>query len=229
MKKSESPVTAVNLSKNSKTGKVSATYAPIQTCPDSCPLKNSGCYGQSGPCGVTFTRISDNTEKQNLSEQDIAEKEAKAIDSLNGDLPLRLHVTGDCPNDSSAKTVSDACERYMTKDDNPVWAYTHTWENVDRDSWGIVNVLASCESSEQVRRATDKGYSVAWVTPLNRIADRVQKAAQMGLSVSLCQNFSKGKTCTQCRKCFNTNEKEVVIIPTHGIQVKKADQAVDLD
>lgn len=227
MKKSESPVTAVELSKNTKTGYVSATYAPIQTCPDTCPLKNSGCYGQSGPCGVTFSRISNNA--QSLSEKEIAEKEAQAIDKLSGEFPLRLHVTGDCTTNETAKIVSDACERYMTKEDQPVWAYTHAWETVDRDSWGIVNVLASCESSDQVRRASEKGYSVAWVTPLTRIADRVTKAAQMGLNARLCKNFTKGMQCKQCKACLDTNEKDIVLLPTHGNQVKKADQVANQD
>ena len=225
MKKGLKPVCITPVSKNAKTGLVSATYAPIQSCPDTCAFKDQGCYGQSGPCGITFNRVSRNSESLSLKE--IAQHEANAINFLDSDLPLRLHVTGDCSNDESASIVSDACEAYSQRSNQIVWSYTHAWKTVAREAWGSVNVLASCETIEQAIEAHDKGYSVAFVVPLNKIADTVKQCAEKGLNAKLCNSFSKGSTCTRCKVCFTTDlsDIDVVLLPTHGAQVKKADQA----
>ena len=227
LSKKEKPVCVTPVSGNAKTGVVSATYAPIQSCPDTCAFKDSGCYGQNGPCGRVFNRVTKNTDKLKLTLTDIARHEAKGIDGLPGELPLRLHVTGDCPTDESASIVSDACEHYSAKTDQPVWAYTHAWKTVNRDSWGGVNVLASVETASQALEAHSKGYTVAWVIPLDKIADTVQQCAKMGLNAKLCNSFANKAKCTQCRICFNTDvsKVDVVLLPTHGTQVKKADQA----
>lgn len=36
---------------------VSATYAPQQTCPDSCELRNNGCYAEVGRIGLHTHRL----------------------------------------------------------------------------------------------------------------------------------------------------------------------------
>ena len=227
LQRKDKPVCVTPVSMNGKTGLVSATYAPIQSCPDTCVFKDQGCYGQTGPCGLVFNRVTKNTEKLELSITDIAAHEASGIDCLPGDLPLRLHVTGDCTTNDSAKLVSAACERYAERSKQPVWAYTHAWLTVDRDAWGSVNVLASVENLTQAKQAINKGYTVAFVVPLNKIADTVQECAESGLNAKLCNNFSKKTKCTKCRVCFNTDisEIDVVLLPTHGAQLKKADTA----
>lgn len=219
------PVCVTPISKNAKTGIVAATYAPLQSCPDTCAFKDSGCYGQSGPCGFTFGRVTRNAERLSLTE--IAQHEAKGINCLTGELPLRLHVTGDCSTNEAASIVSDACENYANKMNKPVWAYTHAWATVERDSWGSVNVLASCENMTQAKQAIARGYTVAFVVTLDSIADTVQQCAELGLNAKLCNNFANKTTCSQCQVCFTTDisEVDVVLLPTHGAQVKKADQA----
>jgi len=44
----EKVVIAVEKSQNSKTGEVAVTYAPIHSCPKTCPFLDSGCYAQYG-------------------------------------------------------------------------------------------------------------------------------------------------------------------------------------
>ena len=48
---------AVELSKNSKTGPVAASYAGQQSCPASCPLKGKGCYAEKGRIGIHTRRL----------------------------------------------------------------------------------------------------------------------------------------------------------------------------
>ena len=222
--KSLKVISAVDLSKNVKTGPVSATYAPVQTCPSTCPLKDKGCYAQSGKCAIHFRNISKNADNMKIVE--IATSEALAIDSLAGVLPLRLHVTGDCPDNESAMIVSAACERYMERSGQPVWAYTHAWDVVDRSSWKSVTVLASCETSEQVKLARKRGYKTAWVTPLSTVAQRVKSCVENNIKPVLCKNFVSGKSCTQCRTCWADDKDSCMLLPTHGARAKTADKTV---
>ena len=50
-------VKAVEKSVNSKTGPVSVTYAPIYSCPRSCPFLDKGCYAQNGHCGIHLSKL----------------------------------------------------------------------------------------------------------------------------------------------------------------------------
>ena len=58
-------VITVEKSNNKKTGIVSATYAPIFTCPTTCPFLNSGCYAQSGPTALHLNRINKAADTRN--------------------------------------------------------------------------------------------------------------------------------------------------------------------
>jgi hypothetical protein len=97
--------------------KVDATYASIKaTCPDSCELKDKGCYAQTSFVGMINIRM--NRRARSGSPLDLARAEAQAIDDAykGGDVPadraLRIHVAGDsrailmhgsmCPGKSGA-------------------------------------------------------------------------------------------------------------------------------
>jgi len=106
-------VLVVELSTNRKTGEVSATYSPIQTCPKDCVFMNRGCYAQSGFCGIKFRRMSQAAKA--LSVEEIVKMECDGIRKLTGTKPLRLHVTGDCLDSESAIQLADACAEYTSR------------------------------------------------------------------------------------------------------------------
>lgn len=210
----------VAISHNQKTGVCAATYAPIQTCPKSCPLRNKGCYAQEGNCGIHFRRISRHAENQQVEV--IARHEADQIRALPGHLPLRLHVTGDCPDNTCARIIAGACEEYITRYNMPVWVYTHAWRDVARESWGDISVLASCESVGEVLKAKRRGYRSALVTPLDLMAGHTIELIQAGIRPVICGHFAKQKQCVQCRICLR-EVNTCVLLPTHGSRSKMVD------
>jgi len=161
---SSSGVSVVEISSNSKVGKVSATYAAQQSCPKSCALMGNGCYAESGMVGMQTRRL--NRAKQTAAK--IARAEAQGIRALTGRFPLRLHVVGDCKTDYAATTVSSAADEHRAKFGNAVWTYTHAWRDVARASWGNVSVLASCETIQETVEAMAKGYAAALVLPAHK-------------------------------------------------------------
>jgi len=184
-------VVTVKASKNAKIGEAAATYAAQQTCPSACPLRNAGCYAESGNVRYVTQRLN-RTRARPLT---IAREEARQIDALPGDRPLRVHVVGDCPTDASARLVSAAMERYTQRSGMPAWTYTHAWRDVKRASWGNASVLASCESTADVRKAQRKGYATAIVIDGEGPTDtRIVKCpAQTHSDV----------TCASCRLCMD--------------------------
>ena len=202
------PVIAVECSRDQKTGPVSATYAPIQSCPDSCPLTGDGsvaapCYGTSGNCGFHFRRISNLAD--GLKPAQIADLEAQAIDRLSGYFDLRIHVVGDARTAPAARRLANAAKRYLTKHKNrAVWCYTQAWRSVPRSAWGPIQILASCYSHSEAIRAFEKGYAPAIVF---ESADHLEVAQETNrdFKIQRCLHELKGLKCYECRLCLNAD------------------------
>lgn len=217
-------VIAVNKSRNKKTGIVAATYAPIQTCPKTCPFLDFGCYAQTSFCGMNLKKLNEAAEGFTIEE--IAKHEAKAIDSLSGERPLRLHVVGDCITTRAANIVAHACMKYMDKHNQPVWTYTHAWREVPREIWKLVSVLASCESKDDINKALSRGYTPCLVVPAP-----IKRQKANGLTLVPCLEMSKGIQCNKCQLCFDDRKlfkkKEVICFWAHGSGQNKVKEALE--
>ena len=207
-------VSVVELSANSKVGKVSATYAAQQSCPKDCALRDSGCYAESGRTGFQTRRLN----RAERNPEQLARAEAAGIRALTGRFPLRLHVVGDCRTNFTARTVAAAADEHRAKFGNPVWTYTHAWRKVRRAAWGKVSVLASCETTEQTREAMDAGYAAAVV-----IAEHAQATAwrESDVRVIPCpEQTGRAASCDQCRLCWNADKllasRSVIAFAAHG-------------
>ena len=215
-------VTAVEASKNSKTGTCSATYAAQVTCPPDCPLMGEGCYAEAGRVGITTRRLNDGAQ----GAMGAAHEEADAIDTLSGLLDLRLHVVGDCATDEAARIVSGAAERFMERAlRTDAWAYTHAWRDVERESWGGVSVLASCHDETQVHEAMDKGYATCMT--VEEMPEKAYK--QDGVTYIPCIEQTRDTPCVECRLCFKDEvlkRKKLVVLFALHTSKKKATAAL---
>ena len=192
---------AVLHSKNSKVGDVAATYAPIaQTCPVSCPLRNNGCYAQSGNVGFKVRRTEEYSEGMNGDT--VATLEGDEIADMASHAPaghaMRIHVSGDATSDYRAQQMARGARVWA----GPIWSYTHAWDEVTRESWGRVSVLASCETLSQVILAAAKGYAAALVVASHPENGRAF-TTPLGVKVIPCPSQTRGVACTDCRLCWN--------------------------
>jgi hypothetical protein len=220
-------VIAVEESRNSKTGKVAVTYAPIQSCPSTCRFLNSGCYAQHGNTGIHLRRINKETCDQKKTRPiDIAREEAKAIKEMTGEKPLRLHIVGDCKTAKSAQIVSNACKDYKARHGNKVWTYTHAWREIPREKWGEISVLASCETIEEAKHAMRRGYAASIV-----IAKQFDKPFHFqGVNMVPCLEMTKGTKCDKCRLCMHDKKlhegNKVICFFVHGSAKESAKKAL---
>jgi hypothetical protein len=218
-------VIAVARSENQKLGGVSVTMAAIASCGD-CPLRNNGCYAQDGHVGMMTRRMDAHVREAGLSQQDIADAEALAIDGIWSGLPLRIHVSGDCDSNETAQTVSGAADRYSKRNGQPTWTYTHSWRKVARKSWGQVSVLASCETPDEAVEARAQGYAPAIV--VDAFPDG-KKAWDLGngLKAMPCPEQSGAAlSCVDCKLCWNDEKLQkrnlAIAFAIHGSGAKKA-------
>ena len=220
-------VTAIEISANSKIGKISTTYSSQKSCPEDCPFKSSGCYAESGFVAITTNRL--NKAAKDFTIVELAQQEADAIDILSGRRLLRLHIVGDCTTNRTAEIVSTAAKRYTSKGGNPVWTYTHAWRNVARSSWQDVSVLASVENLSDAKLAVDKGYAVALV--VSQQEEFVIK--REGFKLLPCpQQRDKVKSCADCKLCtkdkFLRDSKTIITFSTHSGGKKNADEKLKI-
>lgn len=205
-------VKAIERSANAKTGEVSATYAAQGSCPTDCVFLGSGCYAESGNTGIHTHGLNKLAGKATALE--IARSEARAIDTLSGERPLRLHVVGDCRTNQAAKLVSGAARRFVAKAGQMVWTYTHAWRKVKRESWNGVSVLASCETTQQVREASKKGYKTALV--VDRFRDTRAYYAD-GVKIVPCpQQTGRAENCRACKLCLTGQFDGTIGFEAHG-------------
>lgn len=214
-------------SMNAKIGDAATTYAEQRSCPTSCRFFNGGgCYAEQGRLGFSVTAPLNRAAAQiAATPEDIARAEAKEIDDLKvkAGRPLRIHTLGDCKTDAAAEIVSAAASRYVERDGGPAWTYTHAWRDVDVASWGDVNVLASCETPEDVEAAHERGYPTAIV--VEEFADRKLYQAD-GVNILPCpaQTAKPGKdiTCASCELCFDAprlfRERLTIAFEVHGTE-----------
>jgi len=218
----EKMILAVEKSTNSKTGVVSATYAPIHSCPGTCPFMDSGCYGQTSFCGMHLKKLNKAAEASGkTTPKAIALEEAAAIKKLKGDKPLRLHVVGDCKTSEAAEIVAKACDEYTNQSGEPVWTYTHAWKIIPREKWGGISVLASCESVDGAKEAIAEGYAASMIYP-----EQFDKPFEKdGMKMIPCPEMVRGVQCNKCKLCFNDSKlldkKRVICFFPHSSGAKK--------
>src|SRR5580704_7162132 len=130
-------------SKNSKlagSNPVDSTYCSIKhTCPETCSLKNTGCYAQNSFVGMVNWRMQQRAKGS--SPLQVARREAQAIDqSYNGKKvpngrPMRLHVSGDSRTVKGTRLINAAVGRWKQRGGGDCWSYTHAWQRVPRKEW----------------------------------------------------------------------------------------------
>lgn len=214
-------------SRNSKIGKIDATYAPInKTCPSSCKLKDSICYGQISYVGMWNKRIESKSENQ--SKLDLANEEADLIIKSSFDESkskyLRLHVSGDSTTIRGTKKLAKAAEYWIKNSKEYVYTYTHAWKNVNRSNWGKISVLASVESVNEISKARLAGYAPSVVVPKHH-GKKAYLSSDKVTTLIPCPAQTSNVTCEQCKLCMKADwlfqNNKGIAFEVHGVRKNK--------
>ena len=144
----------VSQSSDKKIGKVLASYSPKSSCPDSCSLKEGGCYAW----GLFYLRKLGKDIQSGLRRKSLKE----AINKMHKTAKIVRHrVAGDCVGDQ--KGTVEEC-KYVEEKGLINIGYTHDWRSED------TQVLkpyfrASCQNEDEVLEARKKGWGATVIVP----------------------------------------------------------------
>lgn len=209
-------------SKNEKIGNIAATYLPIQqTCPNSCPLKETICYAGQSFVGIHNARLQ--RKCASMKSYDIIRKEAREI-SKNGckanGKSLRLHVSGDVKTPKMAALLGNAAKKWNGK----VYSYTHSWMNIPRENFKDISILASVENISDAKKALRKGYAPALI--VEKHPENGKAYTKDGLKLIPCPQQTRGVKCDKCCLCMNDKflkeNKSIITFAAHGAASSRA-------
>jgi hypothetical protein len=225
-----SSVILVEDSKNEKVGSAVVTYASLITCPNSCNLKNNGCYAQNSYVGMTVSKLDKFAKENKISTTTAARKEAYLIrKSFNGgripnNRDFRMHVSGDTTTKLGAKILSSAIDDFKNRGGGRVWSYTHAWAKVPRSAWTKnLSILASVETPSQVEKAREAGYAPAIVVEDFGGSRKAFKMLGTDTKFIPCPaQTNDDVTCVKCGLCMDSErlfENNLgIAFSVHGIK-----------
>ncbi len=208
--------------KDKKTGEVIASYSPKETCPNSCSLKEGGCYAW----GLFYLKILSNRLTDGRTKPTSL---VEAIKLVKDNVKIARHrIAGDVVGD-----VNETLEECKTIKDSGLIniGYTHTWR--EDESQPLKNYFrASCESIEELIDARNMGWATTLIVP-----SETPKTLRLpnGEKAVMCPARhdvpnKKDITCNTCKLCRvdEKTESKTIMFEIHGNQatIKNANKAL---
>lgn len=208
----------VGSSDNVKTGPIVVSYAPKETCPTSCPLRDGkGCYAATGPCAIQWKRT-ENSEKS-LSWDEFLIRLRK----VEPGRLFRWGIAGDLPGIGDRLDIPTFRELVKAARHLRSWCYTHKPLDIpgeleavkEANAAGWVTNLSADTLQEADRKASLGVAPVVVVIPSDPASWPSQ--TPQGRRIVVCPATTHGKTCLECRLCYNHKPDRVIVaFPAHG-------------
>jgi hypothetical protein len=224
-----------NKSSNRKTGPIPVITSSCKTCPDNCPFKKNGCYGNGGPLGLHWRKVSEGLEGYALTFDKLLERVQTAADKAKkqGVSRIRLWQAGDMPGLNKKINLSQVKRLVKTlKSFQMPFGYTHK--------------LPTRENRKAIRYCNKRGVTINLSANNLRHADLLFKLNIGPVTVALPKNsplkgirtpegrkvvicpavISDNITCASCGGnkgplCWRTNRNYIIGFPAHGSGARK--------
>ena len=106
-------------SSNDKTGAIPVTSTSAESCPDACPLKGAGCYGDNFPLSLHWQKVTNN--ERGLSFDAFCD----VITSLPDDTFWRHNQVGDLPGKGNRINTAQLSQLVKANQGKRGFTYTH--------------------------------------------------------------------------------------------------------
>ena len=217
-------VNLVRISQNAKLGPIPAAYVSSETCPDICPLKKSGCYGDSGPVNIQWRKVS--AGKTGTEWPQFLER----VKALPKHTLWRYAVAGDLPHTDGRIDVEMLDGLVKANQGRKGFLYSHHDVSIPENQEAIASANArgltinlSADSLADVDTKYRLGIGPV-VSILPRDAGKVTYTPG-GVRVVACPAaLNKEITCSVCGVCQNADRRTVIGFPAHGSGARKAEQ-----
>lgn len=215
----ESDMYNFNLKGNRKLGIIPVTRSPQKNCPDTCTLKNAGCYAELGPIGWAWQ----DDAKKGISFDDII----KSIKRLEKDTLWRHNEAGDFAQDDNGVIVQEHVKA-LVQANKGKRGFTYTHHNpvknadiIKHSNENGFTINLSAENMDQVDEYVAMGIApVVTILPMN--AEKVTFTPN-GNKVVRCPASEK-ITCKDCKICQRSDRDFVIGFTAHGSRKKKVEK-----
>ena len=205
-----------------KVGDMPVSYSPRKTCPDTCSLKNNGCYGEHFPIRLHWDRMS-NDQNDNWNEF------VESVRKFRQENPKRLwryNIVGDIVGNNTKIDFPRLKKLVKANNGGDVIAYTHKYtrqENLAHIRYAVkrgFNINLSADNTGDalvLRKKTNLPVTaVLSVTKkqYEKMPDSEKQDYRSNLSVNkivICpEQTGAVKDCQSCKLCSNPKRKSIV-------------------
>jgi len=218
-------VAFTRFSRNAKTGPIPVSTTTYETCPDLCPLKDNGCYGNGGPLGMFWAKVTSGSASIGWDAF------IKSVAKLPKATLWRHNQAGDLPSHDRINIDAIALEQLIKANKGKKgFTYTH------------YDVLSNRANRELVKHANALGFRInlsannlshadkLYETGIAPVVTILQESAKpsdkietpQGRQVVICPaTYRDDVTCMTCGICAQ-ERKAIIGFPAHGVQKRKA-------
>lgn len=213
-------------SANVKTGAIPTSVTSEESCPPSCPFKNSGCYAESGPLAIHWKKTSEGARGMSWEEF------CSAIEALPVGQFWRHSVAGDIPSDNEDRElISPAMLGALVAANRGKRGFTYThktqreenfyWIKAAND-WGFT-VNMSANNLAEADSLAERGVApVVTVLPIDSPKKTI--TPQGRIVVTCPATYREDVNCLSCQLCGIASREVIVGFPAHGTGKKKAEK-----
>jgi hypothetical protein len=214
------------ISSNIKTGPIPVTTSEASTCPEACPFKKSGCYADSGPLAIHWSKVSNGERGDSL---DIL---ARQIKSFPRGQVWRHNQAGDLPGFSNEIDALSLQKIVTANKGRRGFTYTHkpcegekyasnrdAVASANREGFTI-NLSANNVSHADSLASLNVG-PVVCVVPQATPNTFYTPSGRKGIVCPAQQRDDI--TCANCQLCQRVNRSVIIGFRPHGTSKKKAE------
>ena len=214
------------ISSNVKTGPIPVTTSDASTCPDVCPFKKSGCYADSGPLALHWSKVSKGERGNDLAIL------AKQIKAFPRNQVWRHNQAGDLPGIGNA--IDSAALSQIVEANKGRRGFTYTHKPCEGK--------ANASNREAVMAANAQGFTINLsgnnLTHADRLVDLqagpvvcvVPEATEntfftpAGRKGIVCPAQQRDDiTCANCQLCTRAYRSVIIGFRAHGTSKKKVE------
>ena len=207
-------------SRNSKTGPIPVSTSSYSTCPDACPLKQNGCYADSGPLAIHWKAVSEKGRGYSLDEL------CQKISQLPRGQLWRLNQAGDLPGHDDCIDAGALEQLVEANQGRRGFGYTHYPALHPPNARAIAQANAAGLtinlSADNLAQADE--LSRLRIAPVVVILPPSQAKATKtpeGRTVAICPAYlSSTVNCANCGICA-THRRAIIGFPAHGRDAEK--------
>jgi hypothetical protein len=202
-------------SANVKTGPIPVSITSANSCPNSCPFNDGGCYAKSGPLAIHWRKVSNGERGLNWAGF------CESIAALPQGQFWRHNAAGDLVGDGETIDPKALGELVLANQGKRGFTYTHKTNDPANfawikaaNQWGFtVNVSANSLDHADELSALDIG-PVVTVLPIDA---PTKQTTPNGRTVVTCPaTYKDDVSCNTCKLCAVSNRSTIVGFPAHG-------------